>query len=45
MSTSVIITLIICTTILLLCITSEICGVLSKKYDHEHIMNSESEEK
>ena len=45
MNTSVMITLIICVTILLLCITSEICGVWSKKYDHENIIKSESEEK
>ena len=45
MSTSVMITLIICVTILLLCVTSNICGVLEKKYDHENILKNESEEK
>lgn len=45
MSTSVIITLIICITIILLCGISNICGVLEKKYEHENIINSESEEK
>lgn len=45
MNTSVMITLIICVTIFLLCVTSKICGVLEKKYDHENIIKSESEEK
>lgn len=45
MSTSVMITLIICVTIFLLGVTIEICGVLEKKYDHENIIKSESEGK
>ena len=46
MNANVIITLIICITILLLWVTSEICGVLEKKYEHENIIkNEEREEK
>lgn len=45
MSTGVIMTIVICVTLVLLVAISEICDVLSKKYDHENIIKSESEEK
>lgn len=45
MSTGVIMTLIICITIVLLCSIEKFGNVMSSKYDHENIIKSESEEK
>lgn len=45
MDASVIITTIICVTVLSICCLNGIVNILSSKYDHENIITSEKEEK